>query len=725
MNQKIIVHMIGSAHIDPVWLWRWPAGVVEVLSTCRTAANLIDKYEKFIFCRSDVWVYEKIEKHDPELFERILNFVKKGKWQVPGGWYIQPDCNLPLAASFRKHIEFGEKYFQDKFGQKVNVGYNVDSFGHSASIPVLLQEAKYDSYVMMRPMKHEMSLPSNLFRWQGENESELITWRIPHSYNASDPEHLKKNISTALEESNTDVPHVMCFYGVGDHGGGPTEQLIEWINDHADDSKDYRLEFSHPRRFFDEVIPFRNKIPVYKGELQMHAVGCYSVVSEIKQGIRKAEHSIQRAERAIENLNYGNDSEKKREKELLDQAWKKVLFNQFHDTAGGTSIYEACEDAKDQLSASISSADAITNAKCFDHLVRLPKDKLQRIVVFRFGQYDYEGLFIHEPWIHPNGFHSTFNGVLLGESGNEIDYQIVNQSALLGPPRALIWEGSMSASKELIIRLIPKRNSKIFKSDIKIKNFQVSNSFYSIQPGNDTILLKTDTLIKGKHFLSHNHIKLNLYKDRSDTWSHGIKSYRDKLKGSFKITKHTIEESGPIRATIRIEAKFRNSSLVTRCSIYRKRPWIDVNLQIIFVEKFTIAKLIVPVFKTSTRIDGIAEGYIERHQNGNECSFINWTFIKNINSKNSEGMGIVSPDCFALDGQNGILRFTLLRSPVYAWHDPKKVDDEVSFRNTDQGFHQFRFRIIQNIKLEELNYHADWINNPPYGMDWTNGVIKI
>ena len=118
----ITVHMIGNAHLDPVWLWRWPAGVGEALATCRTACDLLDDEPDVVFTRGDAWLYERVEALDPGLFARIKAHVAAGRWAVVGGWYVQPDCNLPLAASFRKHMEIGRRHAREKLGRRGHRG---------------------------------------------------------------------------------------------------------------------------------------------------------------------------------------------------------------------------------------------------------------------------------------------------------------------------------------------------------------------------------------------------------------------------------------------------------------------------------------------------------------------------------------------------------------------------------------------------------------------------
>src|SRR3546814_17436631 len=91
----VTVHLIFNAHIDPVWLWPWQSGMDEALATCRSACDRLDHNKDLIFTRGEAWVYDVVERLDPDLFGRIMKHVATGRWEITGGWWIQPDCNLP------------------------------------------------------------------------------------------------------------------------------------------------------------------------------------------------------------------------------------------------------------------------------------------------------------------------------------------------------------------------------------------------------------------------------------------------------------------------------------------------------------------------------------------------------------------------------------------------------------------------------------------------------
>ena len=717
--QETTIHMIGSAHIDPVWYWSRQAGMIEVLSTCRTALEMLQNYDEFIFSLGDVWVYEILEKYCPQDLEIINKYIANSRWHIPGGWYVQPDCNLISESSFKKHIELGKSFFMRTFSVEVNVGFNVDSFGHSASIPDILVEAGYDSYVMMRPMQHEMALPEPIFIWEGNGGGEVMTWRIPRSYNAESPEVLKQNILSALEVAKIDVPHVMCFYGIGNHGGGPTRELIEWILENQEFSKDVKLKFSSPRQFFDAVKPWKTLLPRVSGELQMHAIGCYSVVGEIKKKLQDAELAIEEAQTAYNAL--GEQKNIDSINNCFEKNWKRILFNQFHDILGGTSIQEACLDTVNELSGVIVEGEDITSTLCIQNLMDSEEHPLQRLKVFRFGNYDYNSLVYHEPWLHPRGFEQSFKGTLLDELGSSIDYQLVQQSAVKGPARALIFETSIKSGQPKEFYLDHEHEPKEVKTDISCKNKEISNSILTSKIGTEGNFFNLNLLIS--EVLNYDWIQMHVLADESDTWSHGKKYFDTPPEGVFKIKKIEMEEIGPLRSIVRLDTQYGCSRSSVRLVFYREKPYVDLLVDLYNFEQFKLIKLIIPAPNTQFRYDRIARGYLERPQNQLEFPFMKWSWIPHSKqNKFTNGMGIISPHCFSCSGNDGFFNLTLLRSPTFAWHDPAKIEDPNRFYNTDQGLSSYRIRICFDINIDQMDKYTDEILYKTRCYDWTKGM---
>ena len=196
------IHLVCNAHIDPIWQWDWPEGVSATLSTFYTAARLCDEFD-YIFCHNEVTVYKYIEEYAPELFEKIKELVKLGKWHIMGGWYLQPDCNLPCGESFVRQIREGQRYFKEKFGVCPKTAINLDPFGHTVGLVQIVKKCGQDSYLHVRPFKHELSLPNDQFIWRGLDGSEIKATRIC-SYGTGLGNSVK-SIRNRASEQNTNV----------------------------------------------------------------------------------------------------------------------------------------------------------------------------------------------------------------------------------------------------------------------------------------------------------------------------------------------------------------------------------------------------------------------------------------------------------------------------------------------------------------------------------------
>ena len=175
------LHMIGHGHIDPVWLWRWQEGYQEAKATFRSALDRMKEYPEFKFIGSSAALYEWIEENDPAMFEEIKERVQEGRWSLVGGWWVEPDCNIPSGESYVRHALYGQRYFQAKFRKKATVGFNPDSFGQTGCSQIL-KKSGLDYYVFMRPQPNEKGLPSRVFWWEAPDGSRVLCFHIPYEY---------------------------------------------------------------------------------------------------------------------------------------------------------------------------------------------------------------------------------------------------------------------------------------------------------------------------------------------------------------------------------------------------------------------------------------------------------------------------------------------------------------------------------------------------------------
>lgn len=146
------MYLLCNAHIDPMWQWEWTEGVGAAISTFRVAAALCEQYDAFVFNHNESLLYQWIEEYEPALFEQIRELVQKGRWHIMGGWFVQPDCNIPHGESIVRQISVGRRYFSEKFGAAPTTAINFDPFGHSRGIVQIMAQSGYDSYIICRPV---------------------------------------------------------------------------------------------------------------------------------------------------------------------------------------------------------------------------------------------------------------------------------------------------------------------------------------------------------------------------------------------------------------------------------------------------------------------------------------------------------------------------------------------------------------------------------------------
>ncbi|MCK4981807.1 MAG: hypothetical protein KAS17_02735, partial [Victivallaceae bacterium] len=348
------VHMIGNAHLDPAWVWRWQDGAQEAIATFQSAVDRIEEYDDFIFTKGEKWAFEQVEKNAPELFEKVKLYVKAGRISIVNGWIVQPDCNLPSGESYIRHALYGQKYFREKFGVVPKVAYNVDSFGHHANLPQILSKCGYEMYVITRPLaqewegvKKQIDLPATTFRWKSPDGSEILTYHITCWEDGSYGvylDNLQKHIEATIKTTTPELNDAMCFFGVGNHGGGPTIKQIEYIIKNKNYSGGVELKCSSTGHYLQAIIDKKGDLPIVQHELNRLFSGCYSSCSMVKKRNREAENLLIRTERLaaiatefIGNIDYPF--------EKLEHAWENLLFNQFHDILCGCGIRGIYDDA--------------------------------------------------------------------------------------------------------------------------------------------------------------------------------------------------------------------------------------------------------------------------------------------------------------------------------------------------------------------------------------------
>ena len=354
--------MVGNAHIDPMWIWSWDEGMHEVLQTFRAAADRLDEDPDLTFTASSASYYRWAMETSPELFARIRVLVADGRWIVTGGQWVEPDCNLPAGESVCRQLLYGQRFLSEHLGVTARIGYNVDSFGHAGTLPQLLAASGIGAYVFMRPGPDEKALPSPAFRWRGTDGTELPAYRIPIDYSTpswAEEETLRTRTAELLDSSaDLGIP-LMGFFGVGDHGGGRPAWPSRPCTRSRPSTRAPSPSGTPPRTSRTwKARRAADALPVVDGELQWHAVGCYSVDADLKLANAGAEDALVAAEAFTEmcRLLTGDAPDVRHE---LAAAWEGVLFAQFHDALGGTCTDGATEAVRALLVSGAARAEQV------------------------------------------------------------------------------------------------------------------------------------------------------------------------------------------------------------------------------------------------------------------------------------------------------------------------------------------------------------------------------
>jgi len=740
------LHMIGNAHIDPVWLWQWQEGFQEVLATFRSALNRMNEYPDFRFTASSAAFYSWVERIDPAMFAEIQARVAEGRWELAGGWWIEPDCNVPGGESFVRQALYGQRYFQEKFGITARVGYAIDSFGHHAVLPQILKKSGLDYYVFMRPGPHEKDLPGGLFWWEAEDSSRVLAFRIPFTY-TSWGKDLDAHVRRCAGEMKPPVDEFMCFCGVGNHGGGPTVENIESIRRLDDKPEVPRLAFSTPETFFDAVAVKHWPLPIVHDELQHHASGCYAAHSGIKRWNRLAESRLMRAEAwsavaaQVTGLPYP--------KAALTQAWKDALFNQFHDIMAGTSLEEAYEDAHNLYGEAVTLADRAMNdaAQSLSWHMAIPhEEEVKPIVVFSANAWPSCVPVELEIGRIPEAI------ALTDDAGQPVPVRCIQSHATANGRNRITFIADLPALGYRVYRLAPgtPKPPAHEDSDVPLLGQIPDASPYEQDPDailygqvlrprgvRDLPLLENDqfrlTFDPETGYLTSLYDKAAALEvlagpaarpvvidDPSDTWSHGVFSFAHEI-GAFRATSVRKITDGPVSATLRVESTWGASHLTQDFTLYHDLDHIGVAVTVDWHEQLKMLKLRFPVnvsgFKATHEIP---YGHIERLANGEEHAIQRWVDISGTaRDGGAYGLSLLNDGKPSVDVVRNEIGLTVLRSPAYAYHTPVELDADTRYTYIDQGIQRFNYSLYPHRgswDTPETVHRAAELNQPPVAL---------
>jgi alpha-mannosidase len=734
MKKSLI--LVSNSHIDPVWLWEWEEGIAETLSTFRTAVRFCEKHDDFVFCHNESLLYEWVEKYEPLLFERIRVQVKAGRWHIMGGWYVQPDCNMLLGESVVRQIITGKKYFIEKFGKEPSTAINFDSFGHSRGLVQVLVAAGYDSYLFCRPDNKYLDLPSDTFQWLGFDGSTITAHRAAEHYNSQFGLAGRKLKEWIDNPSNKNRERGIILWGIGNHGGGPSEKDIAEIKRIKSEEEEWEINHGTPEEYFAYFTEKSLELPLFKGDLNPFAIGCYTSMKTVKQAVYRLEHKFYTAEKLLSLASVSGKQEYPFTR--MEEALKELLFCQFHDILPGSSVEPVERDVLHRIGHAtrlIEDETASFFIKTANSLKPASTGEIPLMVINPHPFDVNENVEIELQLSEPNFDNSSMRvPIIFDENGKSLNVQAEKPFCNIKDDhrkkivfRAVIPAGGVRRYSCFLkdlpkeTRIIPGREDLVFNT---------KDSKFAIEKSSGIPELWE---YKGQKLFGQGLMKFAVVNDNADPWGMGIKSFGGDadffklmtvaqasefagLEG-INLNPVYVSEDGLLRKIVESLFTYNNSTVHLKYLISAGEPGFDVEITVYWMEKDKILKWIIPVGFNMNCIGRSISGINCFKHRKREFVFRDWLGMKNFEGENS--FSICSDGAYGFDINANNVGISLLRAPSYSGHPVEGEQDIVmtdrAVKRMDQGVHTFRFRFIPGNTDEIIDKsfnQSDLFNNP-------------
>ena len=702
--KQFTIRADGNSHIDMAWLWPWTETVEVVRNTFRSALDLMREYPDFKFTMSSARTYSWMEEKYPDLFKEIQQRVKEGRWEIVGGMWVEPDLNMPGGESLVRQILVGKRYFQQKFGVDVKIGWNPDSFGYNWQLPQIYKKSGMDTFVTQKLMwAHEFTVfPHKLFWWEAPDGSRLLTY-FPHDYAMGiDPVQLGKDVSVWVPAIYGEKPpanaEMMHLYGVGDHGGGPTRTMLDtatrWMQP---DVVFPNLQLGTATAFFADLQPKLAKmsVPVWRDELYFeYHRGVFTTQAETKRRIRKTEELLLNAEKfatVATLLGHRYPSEE------FDRGWKDLLFDDFHDIFPGSGIAVNYLDAKRNLEDVGRVGQGILDASLEEIAANINlKGSGVPVVVFNSLSWPRDEVVETEVRLpEASGFVEVADA-----AGKPVASQVL--SAGRGTRRVrLLLRASVPAFGYSTYYVRASARPAAIQTMVRASGETLENEFVRLNVDAKTgcmtslfdkrtkseALAPAETDTGGpKDSICGN--LLQAFRDKPKQWdAWNIDEDFEKEHWDLdQADELTLVESGPLRAILRVKNHFQNSTFVRDITVTAGSPRVDVKVTADWHEKHVLLKVAMPLAAHNKMATfEIPYGSIERPTTRNtraeqgkfEVPALYWADLSDAN----HGLSLLNDCKYGYDAKGNVLRLSLLRSPE--WPDP----------HADEGRHEFTYSL--------------------------------
>ncbi len=722
--KKFTLFFDSNAHIDAAWLWRDLETKLICRNTFSSVLHIMDVKPKFTYTQSAAQYYKWMQDLYPDVYKGIKERIKDGRWEVVGGMWIEPDCNLPSGVSWDRQLLYAKRYFKDSLGVDVKIGWNPDSFGYNWNMPMFYRNAGIDAFITQKIGWNDTNVfPYRVFWWESPDASKILSY-FPFDYVNTITQAYGLVDWLRQFEANTGFRKFMVLFGVGDHGGGPTIDMINRI-------EHLKKVFIYPKIEYGTTTDYikwlksqdLSKLPVWDDELYLeYHRGTFTSHDKTKKFNRELENLLTETEKFSSiSAMFG----KKYPQSDLKDAWEKVMFNQFHDILPGSGIRENYIDAAEKY----KEAEKIGNFTLDNALNAINKNINNSEIKSGLPLEVYNPLSWERTDIAkfnlPEGDKNDYS--IHDINGKEIPSQIIKKDYYTNQ---ILFIASNVPSLGYNTYVLKKGKSSLQNSELIVSDDRLENQFFTITIDTSTGWVK-NILDKrnGEELLKDEGNKLQLLEDKPkqwDAWNIGLTSRE--FPSHFR--KVEVVENGPVRIVVRLymdylkpgvikdypTPNFPSSFFIQDVILYNGLDRIDFKTDINWWEEHTMLKVAFPLsFSDTVATYEIPYGSIQRstqritswQKARFEVPAEKWADM----TSGNYGVSLLNNSKYGYDIKDNIMRLSLLRSPK--WPDPTQ----------DMGKHEINYALYPHAgSWQEADVvKRGWEYNEPL-ITVTNGV---
>jgi alpha-mannosidase len=701
---KPVVIGVGHAHIDMAWLWKLQHSREKASRTFSTVLHLMRQYPEYCYMHSTPQLYQYLQHDYPDIYARVKDKIAEGRWEATGAMWVEADVNLPSGESLVRQFLLGKRFLKQEFGVDSRVLWLPDVFGYPWSLPQIARKCGIDYFLTSKISWNQFNrFPYDTFRWRGIDGTELLTHFITtpddhpdstiYTYNGQlDPQEVKGMWDNYRQKDAND--ELLQLFGWGDGGGGPTKEMLEAAHVMKNLPGIPHVQLGTAEPYFARLKQRLDsrKIPTWDDELYLeYHRGTYTSQAYNKRENRAAEVLYHNAEwlnvlagALLPNRTYPSDA--------LNGGWQLILLNQFHDILTGSSIREVYDNCQEDYTQIRMIGDGAIRSARQDILDQIEVER-DSLVIFNSLSRSRTGL-LDIPW------DERLDGKTISTGANLASpVQIIEQDGLR---RILLSTPEIPSLGYRACPLISANENSESTYCWQVATDQIENDWYRIElnpHGQITSLFDKANQRQVLPAGQRGNV-LQIFEDKPlnfDAWDIDI-YYQDKMHEITNLVETCVEETGPLRAVLRLCWRFLDSTITQRLIVYRTSPRIDFKTEVDWHEHQVLMKVAFPVAIRATRATyEIQFGSIERPTTWNtswdyarfEVPGHRWADL----SEGDYGVGLLNDCKYGYDVKDNVMRLTLIKSGIYP--DPQ----------ADQGHHSFTYSLL------------------PHSGDWRTGRV--